>query len=77
MGDNLWYPDLGADSVPQARPNCGPRDQLCSKRLPDHHLNIPCYKLTTQVVKGDPAVLDLDPVAVWQEVKDTLMIINR
>ena len=33
--------------------------------------------MTTQVVKGDPAVLDLDPVAVWQEVKDTLMIINR
>ena len=31
--------------------------------------------MTTQVVKGDPAVLDLDPVAVWQEVKVMLMII--
>ena len=25
--------------------------------------------MSSQVVKGDPAVMDLDPVALWQEVK--------
>ena len=25
--------------------------------------------LSSQVVKGDPAMMDLDPVALWQEVK--------